>query len=190
MNKECLVFTLLYLQDPQFEFLTFETIQTFRGHKPDQTVVFKEKHEMLESEAQKSPCAQRFLRTATPSRELSRYPSSTNLKTPTKKENNTPNQTKKVQQEDKNAKDRLMIRRHSSPSSRNKITTFTEFEKDCLKAHNLYRSQHGVPPLKLNKKLCHFAEDWAKVCSIASTVCELHEAYTYAACLFITLVSD
>jgi uncharacterized protein YkwD len=28
-----------------------------------------------------------------------------------------------------------------------------DFEADCLKAHNEYREKHGVPPLKLNKKV-------------------------------------
>lgn len=119
---------------------------------------------MPESEAQNSPCAQRFLRTATPSRELSRCPSSSNLKMLGKTGIPTPVQTNKSPFDYKSAKDRLLTRRHSSPSARNRITTFTQFEKDCLIQHNLYRSQHGVPPLKLNKKLCYFAEDWAKVC--------------------------
>lgn len=29
-----------------------------------------------------------------------------------------------------------------------------DFAADCLKAHNEYREKHGVPPLKLNKKVC------------------------------------
>lgn len=54
-----------FKKDPQCEFLTYETIQTYRGHKPDRTIVIKEKHDMVESEAQKSPCARRFLRSST-----------------------------------------------------------------------------------------------------------------------------
>ncbi|XP_053601616.1 uncharacterized protein LOC128670180 isoform X1 [Plodia interpunctella] len=37
-----------------------------------------------------------------------------------------------------------------------------QFEEECLTAHNDYRRKHGVPPLKLNKKLCKYAEEWAK----------------------------
>lgn len=37
-----------------------------------------------------------------------------------------------------------------------------KFEEECLRAHNDYRRKHGVPPLELNKKLCKYAEDWAK----------------------------
>jgi Uncharacterized protein with SCP/PR1 domains len=29
-----------------------------------------------------------------------------------------------------------------------------DFATDCLKAHNEYREKHGVPPLKLNRKVC------------------------------------
>ncbi|XP_059049161.1 uncharacterized protein LOC131844322 isoform X3 [Achroia grisella] len=37
------------------------------------------------------------------------------------------------------------------------------FEEEFLKAHNDYRRNHGVAPLKLNKKLCKYADEWAKV---------------------------
>nr|XP_023020881.1 uncharacterized protein LOC111509384 isoform X2 [Leptinotarsa decemlineata]XP_023020882.1 uncharacterized protein LOC111509384 isoform X2 [Leptinotarsa decemlineata]XP_023020883.1 uncharacterized protein LOC111509384 isoform X2 [Leptinotarsa decemlineata]XP_023020884.1 uncharacterized protein LOC111509384 isoform X2 [Leptinotarsa decemlineata]XP_023020885.1 uncharacterized protein LOC111509384 isoform X2 [Leptinotarsa decemlineata]XP_023020886.1 uncharacterized protein LOC111509384 isoform len=36
------------------------------------------------------------------------------------------------------------------------------FEEDFLEAHNIYRQRHGVPPLKLDKKLCKYSEEWAK----------------------------
>ncbi|KAL3285339.1 hypothetical protein HHI36_019447 [Cryptolaemus montrouzieri] len=36
------------------------------------------------------------------------------------------------------------------------------FEKDFLDAHNKYRAIHGVEPLELDKKLCKYAEEWAK----------------------------
>lgn len=51
-----------------------------------------------------------------------------------------------------------MVRRCTSAG-----TGFTDFEIDCLKAHNEYRSKHGVPSLKLNKRLCRYAEEWARV---------------------------
>lgn len=110
---------------------------------------------MPESEVQKSPSAQRFLRTNTTSRDLSRCPSSNNIKLGTRSESNTPRRTM-PQRSDK-------LSRNASPNARSKIMSFTQFEQDCLKAHNNYRLSHGVPPLKLNKRMCHFAEDWAKV---------------------------
>ncbi|XP_035684238.1 uncharacterized protein LOC118421183 [Branchiostoma floridae] len=38
----------------------------------------------------------------------------------------------------------------------------TEFEKDCLAAHNDYRAKHGVSPLKLSKSLTKHAQKWAE----------------------------
>lgn len=52
---------------------------------------------------------------------------------------------------------------YCSPASTRKraIELVSEFEMDCLKAHNEFRSKHGVQMLKLNEKLCKFAEEWA-----------------------------
>lgn len=36
------------------------------------------------------------------------------------------------------------------------------FEKECLIAHNKYRTEHGVLPLKLNRRMCKECKDWAK----------------------------
>jgi len=35
------------------------------------------------------------------------------------------------------------------------------FEEDALKKHNEYRRKHGCPPLKLDKKLSKYAQEWA-----------------------------
>lgn len=35
------------------------------------------------------------------------------------------------------------------------------FEEDALKKHNEYRTKHGCPPLKMDKKLCKYAQEWA-----------------------------
>lgn len=59
--------------------------------------------------------------------------------------------------------------RHKSPSPSLQKSTFSDFERECLKAHNDYRVKHGVSPLKLNKKLCRFAEEWAKIIASRST---------------------
>lgn len=52
----------------------------------------------------------------------------------------------------------------SSRSSNRDLRSVTEgnFEEDFLEAHNKYRVRHGVAPLKLDKKLCKYAEEWAK----------------------------
>lgn len=36
------------------------------------------------------------------------------------------------------------------------------FEENFLKAHNYYRQKHGVPQIKLDRKLCKYSEEWAK----------------------------
>lgn len=181
----------MHFQDPQCEFLTFETIQTYRGHKPDRTIVMKEKHDMFESEAQRSPCAQRFLRSSsnsaseTPNGHLSssednNEPKSQNSSADRKslvekngKEKPTNGETDVPKKRVTIAKNSITppvsssntpqrVRRSQSLSS-TRATGYTEFEKACLKAHNEYRTKHAVPPLKLSKRLCRFSEEWAKV---------------------------
>lgn len=189
------------IQDPQCEFLTYETIQTYRGHKPDRTIVMKEKHDMVESEAQKSPCAQRFLRST--SNSVSETPNghlSSDEKLDTSEHKNSSSSSNTTQPEPKKqppqplqkqqphtnghdadaSKKRVTIAkssltppvssattpqrvRRSQSLSSTRSTGFTEFEKACLKAHNEFRAKHAVPPLKLNKRLCRFSEEWAKV---------------------------
>ncbi|XP_067263672.1 GLI pathogenesis-related 2 isoform X4 [Chanodichthys erythropterus] len=38
----------------------------------------------------------------------------------------------------------------------------SSFESEFLQAHNAYRSQHGAPPLTVNKSLCRSAQAWAE----------------------------
>lgn len=134
-------------QDPKCEFITLETIQTYKGHKPDRTVVYTEKHDMVESEAQKSPCAQRF---------LSRTPDTVD----------TASDKRVIKDGSKTLTPRSNVRRtHSVMAKRSASTsTYSDFETSCLKAHNEFRARHGVPPLKLNRRLCRFSDEWAKVC--------------------------
>lgn len=175
--------------------------------------MIKEKHDMVESEAQKSPCARRFLRSSTPSSAVT-----PNIRSSTEHLNEDaneakPNQVVKVAngiEEQPNGidttdksqkltngiekradsagptnKNRVTIRKNSitppvssanTPqrvrrsqslsAKRTTNSTFNEFEKSCLKAHNEFRAKHAVPPLKLSKRLCRFSEEWAKVMPI------------------------
>ncbi|XP_072399922.1 uncharacterized protein [Diabrotica undecimpunctata] len=43
----------------------------------------------------------------------------------------------------------------------NQNPTEGNFEEDFLEAHNNYRKRHGVPLLKLDKKLCKYSQEWA-----------------------------
>jgi len=49
----------------------------------------------------------------------------------------------------------------SSSSSSSSSEDEDDFEEDALKKHNEYRQKHGCPPLKLDKKLCKYAQEWA-----------------------------
>ena len=45
------------------------------------------------------------------------------------------------------------------------VKNVKHFETDCLSAHNKYRKMHGAEDLKLNKAMCKYAQEWAKVSS-------------------------
>lgn len=113
-------------------------------------MVYTEKHDMVESEAQKSPGAQRFL-----------------TRTMDTVDNGKDDVGKKVIKDgSKTLTPRSNVRRtHSAMAKRSASTsTYSDFETSCLKAHNEFRARHSVPSLKLNRKLCRFSEEWAKVC--------------------------
>ena len=45
-----------------------------------------------------------------------------------------------------------------------------DFQKQCLNAHNTYRTQHGAPPLKWSAKLASDCEKWAKEIAKSNTL--------------------
>lgn len=49
----------------------------------------------------------------------------------------------------------------SSSSSSSEDESEDKFEEAALEAHNEYRKKHGVAALKLDKKLCSYAQEWA-----------------------------
>lgn len=53
--------------------------------------------------------------------------------------------------------------RHSTPSPINRKSFYSDFEIECLKTHNEYRARHGVPALKISKRMCKHAEEWARI---------------------------
>jgi uncharacterized protein YkwD len=208
-----------------------ETIQTYKGHKPDRTVVIKKRD--LSANAVLTPSAscerdQGYASlnnsTFSPSSrkltsEMSKDFSSLSLLTPdepsacnstTSSPNNNPRKTilNGVANRDANNnpygtptmyskhnrnsvnirtthtnngnnlsnhhnEDRLSVSavnlrnspslRHSTPSPINRRSFYSDFETECLQAHNEYRKMHGVPALKLSKRLCKHAEEWARI---------------------------
>lgn len=200
------------MKDPQTETITMETIQTYKGHRPDRTVVIKKRDLSANATLSSSDHGYSSLTTSNHtkselSKDLSKDFSSLSLMTtdePTinstnsspntnnprrsflngsisRDSNNNHNGTtiygtptmsakqnrntinSRIRNEDRLTKSTSNLR-HSTPSPIcTKRSQYNEFELDCLRAHNEYRLRHGVSPLKLNKKLCRYAEEWAKI---------------------------
>uniref|UniRef100_A0A182MN72 SCP domain-containing protein n=1 Tax=Anopheles culicifacies TaxID=139723 RepID=A0A182MN72_9DIPT len=194
-------------KDPLCEVITMETIQTYKGHKPDRTVVFREKFDLSENDMSRSLSTGKL---SIGSPRLSISPLRTILTTSAELENNrtkkdrnnntslgrkeTSSDPKQLNGQsvvgslrpkslDRGKNNASPMQRHTkSPSNSPSIgslrpgcagsqsslrgsipSLYTEFERECLKAHNEYRTRHGVLPLKLSKRLCRYAEEWAKV---------------------------
>lgn len=140
--------------EPQCEIVTFETIQTYKGHKPDRTVITKERRDFNSTtDIRKSPSVVRLMRrSVTPHSEGQSMTVSTN--------DVCFNERRSVSFSNGTSKSQLSLRQ-KSPSPLHMKRGYGEFELDCLRAHNEYRIKHGVPALKLNTRLCKFAEEWA-----------------------------
>ncbi|XP_052737388.1 uncharacterized protein LOC112043280 isoform X1 [Bicyclus anynana] len=65
----------------------------------------------------------------------------------------------------------------------------SKFEDEFLQAHNEYRAKHKVPPLELNKKLCKYAEEWAKAIAKKAKV-EHRDQNEYGENIFYAWSSD
>jgi uncharacterized protein YkwD len=55
--------------------------------------------------------------------------------------------------------------------------TSEEFANDALKAHNIYREKHHVPPVKLNKEICLLAQKHANMMAINEEFIHSHNTY-------------
>ncbi|XP_044269926.1 uncharacterized protein LOC123014738 isoform X4 [Tribolium madens] len=78
----------------------------------------------------------------------------------------------------------------SFPTSKDvKNGTEGNFEADFINAHNEYRRRHGVPPLKLDKKLCKYSEEWAKHLA-AKNILEHRPSCNYGENIFCMSSSD
>lgn len=191
-----------------------ETIQTYKGHRPDRTVVIKKRDlsanavlstsmserdhgyssltptsRILKSEISKDFSSLSLLTAdesalnstnSSPNNNprktilngtANRDPNNNPYGTPTMYAKHNRNSiNSRIQNEDRLSKSPMSLRnspgfRHSTPSPINRRSIYSDFELDCLKAHNEYRMRHGVPPLKLSKRLCKHAEEWARILS-------------------------
>lgn len=173
-------------------------------------MVFTEKHDLAESEVQKSPSAQRFMRASSvppsgaqtslslSSTELHRLTStaakppfgagSPLRQQPTANGVRPTSSAATLQHHHQHFQSQphlsggtssrtgtpvlSALRRNKSQSPVLRKTApagSSDFERDCLRAHNEFRARHGVAPLRLNRKLCRFAEEWAKVIAARGT---------------------
>lgn len=186
-----------------------ETISTYRGHRPDRTVVIKKRDLSANAVLTNSTTDHGYVSLSPSNRsvlksELSKDFSTLSLLTPDEvnstnsSPNNNPRKTilngtmnrdpnnnpygtptmyakhnrnsinTRIQNEDRLSKSTSNLRnspglRHSTPSPSGRRSIYNDFELECLRAHNEYRVRHGVSPLKLSKKLCKHAEEWARV---------------------------
>ncbi|XP_018335434.1 uncharacterized protein LOC108744254 isoform X2 [Agrilus planipennis] len=78
-----------------------------------------------------------------------------------------------------------------TPNSYRSVIEGTEgnFEEDFLKAHNDYRARHGVPPLKLDRKISKYAEEWAKMLAVKN-VLEHRKNNPYGENIYMMYSSD
>uniref|UniRef100_U5EXX7 Putative scp-like extracellular protein n=1 Tax=Corethrella appendiculata TaxID=1370023 RepID=U5EXX7_9DIPT len=158
-------------KDPQCEVITMETIQTYKGHRPDRTVVFKEKHDLTGCDLTKSLSTSKIMGSPrlsiSPLRTVLTNTNELNVVNNKKPNDSNNNDETKSLNEVKLTPNKSAIRQKSPSLSASQSSLrrsiFTEFELESLKAHNEYRLKHGVLPLKLNKRICRYADEWAKV---------------------------
>ncbi|XP_050545537.1 uncharacterized protein LOC126907911 isoform X2 [Daktulosphaira vitifoliae] len=130
-------------QVPKIETLTKETVQTFRGNKTERKITSETKNIENTINSKLDGSIDDFLPSLS-SRSSRSSTSSPELKTSFYKQ--------KCATLGKYQKKIL-------------IDTNT-FVQECLDAHNYYRKKHLAPSMSLSKKLCKYAEEWAKYLSI------------------------
>ncbi|XP_073974479.1 uncharacterized protein isoform X2 [Rhodnius prolixus] len=127
-------------QEPKFETLTKETVQTYRGNKIERKITSQTRGSQ--------EISNELLKQLT----LITIPGDNEKKKPV--ESVTSSITNQVNGERKKV---------STPKK--KEVAFVEadqFALQCLEAHNSKRALHKAPPLRLSKKLCKYSEEWAR----------------------------
>ncbi|XP_050436040.1 uncharacterized protein LOC126842869 isoform X2 [Adelges cooleyi] len=131
-------------QQPKFETLTKETVQTFRGNKTERKITSETKN-VEDTVDNKLDGSSDDFRSSLSSRSSRSSTSSPELKSSTYKQ-----------------------QKYAILTKPQKKILYDEntFVQECLDAHNQYRDKHSVPPMTISKKLCKYAEEWAKYLSI------------------------
>nr|CAD7569377.1 unnamed protein product [Timema californicum] len=142
--------------EPKFETVTRETVETFRGNRT-QKVVTSEKRDVLDN----------FSQDLTNNlQEISYDGTSKNGGTPVREplsaRNKTPSPETTPADKSKSESKFGGLFKSKPKSESDSAGAEGDFATDCLRAHNDYRRRHGVEPLKLNKKICKYSEEWAK----------------------------
>ncbi|XP_071443372.1 uncharacterized protein [Hetaerina americana] len=146
-------------EEPKYETVTRETVETFGAGKTQRRVTTLEKRDLLDE----PPDDLRAVRRESKQNGTSKakpVPESGKSKIPTAVNGTTKSDPVK-QSESKLSWLKPKPKGEQSVDSEGSHEE-DSFEQECLRAHNEYRQKHGVPPLKLNKKICKFSEEWAK----------------------------
>lgn len=206
---------------PQCEVTVVDTIQTYKGHRPEQTVVYKKKRDFCNEKLLMNSTLNGTLDSLTLSLDDNNLiitnlnnnnNNSTNFEKIESDSNNNTNSTdnlnnqinKEIHQDvtlrinnhrnsftngatrtdstdsisnSHSSNNRLRVQslntnmrqKSLSPSPVSGRSIFNNFELECLKVHNEVRAKHAVTPLKLSKRICRYAEEWAKVSSPSHT---------------------
>lgn len=167
--------------------MTYETYQTFRGHRPQNTVVYRESNNdnitttshrvagggvpddtLMDSATDLSASVRSLTvtpRGATSSTSPSNSGSISNLLKPIsggRSNSCSPFATKKGLN---GAVSTSSLASRSVGNTMPTSSSVATFAADCTRAHNEYRRKHGVSDLKLSPKLCQLAQEWADTLS-------------------------
>lgn len=143
-------------EEPKFETVTRETVETYRGNRPER-VTTSEKRDVFQNlpgefrsilQKEQNGTTKTIIKNGvTKEKPKSRSPSlSPDRPTPVKQKSDS----------------KVTLSKAKSKIENDTAGSEGDFTAECLKAHNEFREKHGVPPLKLNKKLCKYSEEWAK----------------------------
>lgn len=169
--------------------MTYETYQTFRGHRPQNTVVYRESNN-----DQITTTSHRGNGAGVPDDTLTDSACTTDLSASVRSLTVTPRGATTSTSPSNSGSISNLLKPPVSGGRSNSCSPFAAkkglngalstsslasrsvvpmptsssvatFAADCSRAHNEYRRKHGVPDLKLSPKLCQYAQEWADTLS-------------------------